>query len=124
MLNDQIYQQIFDLLSELLPTVWEKIVFYLEYGEASYSAALYVKIDGSYIDGVDLPGVYEDQVFEAFDAIDELVLPEREAIQESLWTNMTMCVDNTGHMRTDFDYSELSESGYKYQENWKKKYLS
>ena len=37
MMNDKVYQLIFDKLAAFLPNGWERIVVYLEHGEASYS---------------------------------------------------------------------------------------
>lgn len=123
MINNEIFQKILDRIIGFFPAEWQRVVFYMEYGEASYSAAFYVKEGGSYVNCFELPNVTEDELYTAFDEIDEFVSEERNNSKEDNWTNMTMCVDCTGKMLTDFDYSDLTENSYEYEKRWKKKYL-
>ena len=123
MINESIYQEIFDLVSGLLPEKWERLVVYLEYGAASYSMEFYVKTGTNYIKCYDLPDINEEELYNTFDAVDEMVVEERNKETGKLWTNMTMCIDDNGKMHTDFDYTDLSENSYEYSKSWKKKYL-
>ena len=34
---DNVYQEVFEILEELLPKKWEKVIFYAEYSMDSYS---------------------------------------------------------------------------------------
>ena len=43
MMNEKIYQAIFDELSKYLTAEWDKLIVYLEYGNASYSFAFYIQ---------------------------------------------------------------------------------
>lgn len=36
---------------------------------------------------------------------------------------MTMIVDADGNMKTEFDYSDISEDSIGYEQNWRKKYI-
>ena len=123
MLNEKIYQLIFDEISAFLPDGWNSLVVYLEYGENSYSFSFYVKINKRFIKCYDLPGISDEQLFEAFQKIDNAVMMEREKAKGELWTNMTMIVDNDGNMHTDFDYTNLTDCAYEYSKEWKSKYL-
>lgn len=123
MINNEVYQFIYDQIAPFLPEKWEKLVCYLEYGESSYTVSFFVRIDGKYINCFDLPSASEDKLYGAFDAIDEVVMVERNKQKEKLWTNMTICVDEDGKMHTDFDYTDLSESAYEHEQEWKEKYL-
>lgn len=122
MLNNSIYQDIFDEISKYFSVDWEKTVIYLEYGEKSYTFSFYVKENGTYIKCYDLPGVSEDELYASFKAIDKLISPER-AKNNNLWTVMTMIVTKTGDMSADFDYSDISENAYQFMNSWKAKYL-
>ena len=121
MMNDKIYQFIFDEISNFLPANWTKLVMRLEYGEEAYSYSFYVKIDGKYVNCYDLD-VSENNICAAFSRIDDEVFKERSKLdKDKRWTNMTMIVDNDGNMKTEFDYAEFSD--YQYEKAWEKKYL-
>ena len=48
-INERMYQEIFDELSKYLTAEWDKLIVYLEYGNASYSFAFYIKAGDKYI---------------------------------------------------------------------------
>lgn len=124
MINDKTYQAIFNELRKYLEDGWEKIVVYLEYGNASYSFEFYVKRDGAYVKCFDLPEVSDRALSKSFKKIDKIVSKERKKIKdEELWTNMTMTVSKDEKMRAAFDYTDLEGGTYKYKKAWKKKYL-
>lgn len=121
MINNELYQKIFDEIDKYLPSEWNKLVAYFEYGEESYSFEFYVKVKETFIKCYDLPDVSEEDLFVSFKAIDKLIVPQRTGNQK--WTNMTMVVDNEGNMHTDFDYTDLNDCAYQYMKDWKSKYL-
>lgn len=123
MIDDKIYQNIYDELSKFLLVNWEKLIVYLEYGKASYTFSFYEKIGSEYIKCYDIPNVSEDDLFASFKAIDKLVSIERAKEKGELWSNMTMVVTSLGDMKADFDYTDLSEGTYEFKKEWKKKYL-
>lgn len=122
MLNDKIYQLIFDELLKYLPTDWEKLIVYLEHGEEAYSYSFYVEENGVYTKCFDIKDISEEELFASFAKIEKEVSAERNK-QSNAWSNMTMIVEATGKMKTDFDYTDLSVGSYQYNKNWKKKYL-
>lgn len=121
-MNEKVYQYIFDELSKYLTAGWEKLVVYLEYGNASYSYSFYVKSKEGYVKCYDLADVIEEDLMSTFEKIDEFILKERGE-EGDLWSNMTMIVDCFGRMHADFDYTDLSKGNYQYKKEWKKKYL-
>lgn len=123
MINETVYQAIFDELSKYLPSYWDKLIVYLEYGNSSYSFAFYVQVGDKYIKCYDITGVSEKQLAKSFSYIDKVVSKERSKEKDKLWTNMTMTVTPTGALHTDFDYTDLSEGTYQFKKDWKKKYL-
>lgn len=40
---DNVYQEVFEILEELLPKKWEKVIFYAEYSMDSYSMKYYIQ---------------------------------------------------------------------------------
>lgn len=123
MMNEKMYQSIFDELSKYLTAEWNKLIVYLEYGNASYSFAFYIQTGDKYIKCYDIPGISDKELAKSFSSIDKIVSEERSQEKKAPWTNMTMTVTRTGQMHTDFDYTDLSEGTYQFKKNWKKKYL-
>lgn len=121
MMNDKIYQMIFDEVSDFLPSEWTKVVIYLEHGEEAYSYSFYVKMKGKYMKCFDLD-ISENKLLAAFSRIEKKVSKERSKL-DKCWSNMTMVVDDEGNMKTAFDYTDLSRGNYQYKKAWKKKYL-
>ena len=124
MMNEKVYQAIFNTIAPLLPESWDKIVVYLEYGEDSYSFSFFYSNGKKYIKCFDIPNVSEEALFASFKKIDQVVTPERNKIKGNPWSNMTMIIDSNGNMHTDFDYTDLSAGTYQYKKAWKKKYLA
>ena len=123
MINEKIYQGIYDELSKYLIFGWEKLVIYLEYGNASYSFSFYVKTKEGYVKCYDLPDVSEKALGASFKKIDKMVSKERNKDKDALWSNMTMIVTEAGDMHADLDYTDLSEGTYQFKKAWKNKYL-
>lgn len=121
MMNDKIYQLIFDEVSDFLPEEWTDLIVYLEHGEEAYSYCFYVKTHGKYIKCFDL-NIPEEKLLSAFARIEKKVSTERNKL-DKCWSNMTMIIDGNGNMKTDFDYTDLSRGNYQYKKAWKKKYL-
>lgn len=123
MINEKIYQSIFDEVSIYLPSSWDRVVIYLEYGESSYSISFYVKESGKYTKCYDLKGVSDEELYRSFKKINNAVAKQRNAIDGDKWSNMTMSVESSGKMKVDFDYTDLTEKAYQYSREWKKRYL-
>lgn len=123
MMNDKIYQLIFDKLAKHLPNYWDRLVVYLEHGEDSYSYSFFVKSGNKYTKCFDLKGIDEETLMTSFAQIEKAVTAERAKSKTELWSNMTMVIDANGKMKTDFDYTDLSNGSYQYKKNWKKAYL-
>ena len=123
MMNEKVYQAIFNEIAPFIPEGWTKLVVYLEYGEDSYSFSFYYKDGKKYTKCFNIQNISEDALFAAFKKIDKVIAPERKKTKGDLWSNMTMLVDSDGNMHTDFDYTDLSSGTYQFKKAWKKKYL-
>lgn len=122
MVDNKVLQTIYDEVDKYLPSNWDKIIVYLEYGKTSYSISFYIKVSGEYIKCYDLPGVTDDGLADSFYKID-MVISKARNDEKDQWTNMTVVIDNTGKIHADMDYTDLLKDSYKYNKEWKKKYL-
>ena len=123
MVDNSIYQYMFDEISKYLLNDWERAVVYLEYGQNSYSITFYEKCNGEYINCYNLPEVSECDLELTFRNIDKRISEARKSVNDQLWTNMTMVVTSDGNMHSDIDYTDLSKGSYQHKKNWKAKYL-
>ena len=124
-MNELDYQAIFDVLQDVLPPVWEKVVFYAEYTEGSYSMKYFVNINGgSFVDCYQLKEFSKAQIIKVFMNIDKMISPIRSQMEKGKrWNVLTLIVDASGKFRTEFDYADISENTISYHEEWKDKYL-
>ena len=124
-MNNEIFQNIFDILQPILPEGWNKMVLFVGYTSGSYTMKYYTSdAKGEYTDCFSQKGVNKALLVKMFMSIDKLVSPERKKLDEkSKWSVMTMVVSDDGNMRTEFDYSDISENAIAYEQNWKEKYI-
>lgn len=124
-MNSDMYQKIFDLIAEVLPENWSKLVFVAGYTEGSYSMKYYVKMGATdYLDCFELGNIDNLQILQLFIKLDSVISSERSLLQDSeKWNVLSMTVDSEGKMKTDFDYTDISNDVIAYEEEWKKKYL-
>lgn len=121
MMQDNIYQQIYNELDSYLPNRWNKLVVYIEYGVDSYSISFYVTTEGKTVKCFDLAYIDESQLLDTFSRIDKIVGPERKK-EVDKWSNMTLVIEGE-NFHADFDYTDLSKGSFAYKREWKKKYL-
>lgn len=123
MMNEKVYQQIYDELDRFLPEGWEKLIVYLEFGTASYSFSFYVKSGVEYVKCFDLPNISEEDLDKAFSTINKIVSKQRNKEKEE-WSNLTLIINrDRSSIRAEIDYTDLSEGSYQFMKEWKKKYL-
>ena len=124
-MDNEMFQSIFDSLSKVLPDKWDRVVFRADYTEGSYSMKYYVKtVDGEYVDCYSLPGILRAHIIKIFMDIDKIVSCHRKGLTEKdKWSVLTMTISNDGKFKTDFDYSDISDSSISYHDEWEKKYL-
>lgn len=135
-MNDEqlgiIYQQIAELVVDIIPEEWSKVYLYGEIVEGSQTAYFYY-----YPYGSDSP-VYSHDITELFtvseseyserwhqlvDIIQKLWREFKDNDQES-WTNLTLTLENTGKFNIEFNYDDLSNADIHERKTiWKYKYL-
>lgn len=130
---EQTYQQIAETLVNIVPEEWKKIFLYAEYREG------YKKVFFYYYPEIGVKPVYNLDIMDLFnmneDEFDELEnelyhcfsrlweeFKEQEQVQ---WTNLTFILDNTGTMKINYGYEDISElSPVEKQEKWEAEYLT
>lgn len=118
------YQEIFNIIQELLPNDWKSVVFYAEYYEGAYMMKFYIKQEnGKIIDCFDM-GIPLDTIGDFFEMIDGIIEPEWKKLEDK-WSNMTMVVNQNGEFKVDFGYEDFPQGeGYsKFLDEWYIKYL-
>lgn len=119
-----VFQSIFDKLQDYLPQQWDQIIYYALYMADSYSMKFYIRRGDEITDCFHLPGISRVRLAKTFMAMDkDITAARKELAQKDLWSVMTMVVDSQGNMKTDFDYTDISESSIEYVRQWEKKYL-
>ena len=122
---DNVYQEVFEILEELLPKKWEKVIFYAEYSMDSYSMKYYIDTGiGKYTDCFRLEKPSEKKILRAFIAINKVLAPERAALPASKrWTVLTIRVNSDGGFQADYDYKKHDKALLTWETGWRKKYL-
>lgn len=124
-MEDKSFQKIFGVLESVLPEHWKRLVLFAGYTQGSYTMKYYVKDDNDlYTDCFSQNVIGNAQLIKVFMNIDKIIKVERDKLDDkSKWSVMTMIVDADGNMKTEFDYSDISEDSIGYEQNWKKKYI-
>ena len=124
-MNNEIFQEVFDILQPVLPKGWEKMVLFVGYTTGSSTMKYYTSDNsGKYTDCFSQKGINKAQLIKLFMNIDKVVSSERKKLDEkSRWSVMTMLVSSEGSMQTEFDYSDISENVIAYEQKWKEKYI-
>lgn len=119
-------QTIFSAIEGLLPSGWDRVVIFAEYGEGSRCIEFYVKSKtGPFVKCYDLAGANQDEMYNAFDVVDSTIRSMRSAIPaDKLWRVMTMDVDRSGNFNIDYDYLGVGEDLYGWKMEWRRRHLS
>ncbi len=119
------FTNIFGILQDIVPNEWNKIVFYAQYSQGSYSMKYYVDLGNSeYIDCYNLNGISRSEIIRSFMKIDLELSKVRNGLKdEKKWSVLTFQVDNSGKFRAEYEYRDVSENTIQYFEEWKNKYL-
>ena len=124
-MNEKIFQDVFDMVQEVLPNGWKKFVLFVGYTAGSYSIKYYTD-DGSgvYTDCFSQKNVNKLQLMKLFMNIDKILASERKKLDDkNKWSVMTMIVNFDGSMKVELDYTDISENTIAYEQEWKNKYL-
>lgn len=105
-----------DLLTEVLPENWEKVIFHGDFDDTYYDFYYYVKINNKYIQcfNLDMYGIDKESVQSCFEKIFKIC----SGIKKT-WSSFDLAIDNEGSFKIDYNYeNELTI------DEWKEKYLN
>lgn len=124
-MDNEIFQNVFDKLTPMLPKDWKKLILFVGYTSGSYTMKYYTSdAKGTYTDCFSQSGANKAQLIKLFMSIDKTLQVEREKLDtKNKWTVLTMTVEDDGSMKTEFDYADISEDAITYEQSWKRKYI-
>lgn len=124
-MNKEVFQKVFDIIQPVLPEDWKKMALFVGYTAGSYTMKYYTCDEmGVYTDCFNQKNINKAQLIKLFISIDKVVGAERKKLDEkNKWSVMTMLVSKDGNMKTDFDYSDISENTIAYEQKWKENYI-
>lgn len=130
---EQIYQQIANTLVNIIPEEWKEIYLYAEFREGYKKVFFYYYPDTGVepvysLDITDLFNISEDEFDELenelYNYFTKLYEEFKEQKQEQ-WTNLTFILDNTGKMKINYGYEDISLlSPIEKQEKWEAEFLN
>jgi len=129
---EQLYQEIANILVNIVPEEWKKILLYAEYREGYKKVYFYYFPETGdkpiySLDIVDLFTIDEDELEELEDELYKCfsrLWEEFKEQEQERWTNLTFILENTGKMKINYGYENLSEiSPVEKQDKWEAEYL-
>ncbi|KWZ82245.1 MULTISPECIES: immunity protein YezG family protein [Heyndrickxia] len=129
---ENIYQQIADCLTDMIPEKWKKILLYAEVRDSYRKVYFYYYsfINKEPVYSLEIPIKFdgEDERFkklenDLYDLFSELQ-SEFVRQQQDKWTHLTYILEHTGKMKVKFGYEDLSQiDPVEKQEKWEATYL-
>ncbi|MBM7664506.1 uncharacterized protein (TIGR01741 family) [Solibacillus kalamii] len=127
-----IYQKVANILVEMIPEEWEKILLYAEVREGFSQVFFYYypvnqeqpvySLDIVDVFNIDKP-LHRKLKQELYDCFEEL-WNEFMVQDQELWTSLTYILDNMGRMKLNYGYDDISEiSPDEKQDKWEAEYL-
>lgn len=127
-----IYSQIANMLNEIIPVEWSKILLYAEVepGVVDIYYCFYERDCGTLVQYEEIKKKYK--VDDTALSLKQLKLAkivyslnnEFSKINKNRWTSMTFILEYSGKFHIDFGYENLSDSNnLDRRKQWKKKYL-
>ncbi len=126
------YQKVANILVEMIPEEWEKILLYAEVREGFSQIYFYYypinqKQPVYSLDIVDVFNIdktlhrkLKQELYECF----EKLWNEFKVQGQEQWTNLTYILDNMGRMKLNYGYEDISEiSSEEKQDKWEAEYL-
>ena len=107
-----------DILFELLPKGWEKVVLYSELDSMHYNIFFYVKYKSSYIQCYNLEqlcGTTEEEVDLFAENWYEIALKNKK---KEKWNAFTITIENSGEFEVEYFYDDVFDL-----EVWKRQFL-
>lgn len=117
------YNEIANLIVEVLPIGWNNVVMYAHITEDMYEIFFYVKKNDTYYNCFKLEkdfGISRKVIMSCFDKIHETLLND---YVEKKWYCATIQLSNDNKFIIDYVYDDQSDNEDIFKANWKQKYL-
>lgn len=114
---EHLYQSIANIVIDMIPEEWEKILLYAEIREGYKKCFFYFYSPNSskYIYSLDIPDLFsmddeeydrlEDELYDAFLQLQQ----EFKSQGQEEWTNLTYTLNHKGKMNIKYNYENVSE---------------
>lgn len=118
------FQNLFDIVSESIPSEWKKLIIHALCNEKSAEIKYYVQNSSDeYIDCFDL-GCREEHLLQIIRQLHDEIIPARESLEEKKrWNGITVIIRADGEFLADYDYEDEICFSEEYRKIWRKKYL-
>jgi len=132
---NQIYREISETVSEMIPTKWTKIYFYAQISETGGGTYFFyntLENEKNYKYSLEIPCEYDiDKEFYKMKdrALFELSNRLRNVFkdnQQELWCSFTLSVNSDGKLKVHYDYTNWFDTDYSFDDQlviWEYKYL-
>lgn len=129
---EQTYQQIGNILVNIIPEEWKEIFLYAEFREGYKKVFFYYypETGGEPVYSLDITDIFnvndaefdglENELYNCFSRLRE----EFKEQNQEIWTSLTFILDNTGKMKINYGYENISDlSPVEKQDKWEAEYL-
>lgn len=129
---EQTYQQIGNILVNIIPEKWKEILLYAEFREGYKKVFFYYypETGGEPVYSLDITDIFnvddaefdglENELYNCFSRLRE----EFKEQNQEIWTSLTFILNNTGKMKINYGYENISDlSPVEKQDKWEAEYL-
>ncbi|MFJ5769804.1 immunity protein YezG family protein [Psychrobacillus sp. NPDC093180] len=129
---EKTYQQIANKLVNIIQEDWNQIYLYAEFREGYKKVFFYYYPEngGEPVYSLNIPDLFnvdedefdelENELYNCFSGLRE----EFKQQEQEQWTNLTFILENTGKMKINYGYEDISEiSPVEKQDKWEAEYL-
>lgn len=111
-MENSFYAEIFDMLQDVLPADWTKVLYYAVVTDSSFSMKYFADTgSGTWTEGRELPGISRMQITRTYMRMYRAMQAVRETLPaKEKWSSLVLAVDAEGNFKADLGYDDVSES--------------
>ena len=122
-MNEQIFQDVFDIVYPILPDDWTGFVVRGLFSRDGSEIKIFIRDSSNTYHDCSTLGIPNEDVLFVAESVHEKFLNLRQSPEKEPWTAITMKVDKDGNFTSDFDYSDIKLFSPEYDYEWEKRYL-
>ena len=121
---DELFQNLYDIISPTLPDSWEKLVIHAFFDEEACDTKYYIRQKGKDFQDCFTLELNRDQLLSTLHSLYEEISAERNSSpEEDRWNGITVMIDAEGTFNAEYDYEYAPISDENSQKSWADKYL-